>query len=61
MLQMDLKGLLWQHDSPENTPAVLHEVINEMCTGKMDLNVYVLHYSSISEVLFKQGVLLTLE
>ncbi|HEU4342387.1 MAG TPA: retropepsin-like aspartic protease [Candidatus Binatia bacterium] len=60
-LQLDLKGLFWQHDSPENTPAALHEVVNEARTGKIDLNVYILRYSSISEVLFNQGALSTLE
>jgi hypothetical protein len=61
VLQNDLKALFWQHDTPMNTPSALHEVVNEARSGKMDLNVYILRYSSISEALVKQGALSTLE
>ena len=59
--KMILKALFWQHDTPTNTPPALHEVVNEARSGKIDLNVYILRYSSISEALVKQGALSTLE
>ena len=59
--QDDLKGLYWQNDRPKNTTAALHQLINDARGGKVDLNVYILQYSTISETLVTQGALSTLD
>ena len=61
VLQNDLKALFWQHDTPTNTPSTLHEIVNEARSGKIDLNMYILRYNSISKTLVKQSALSTLE
>ena len=61
ILQADLKGLYWQHDRPKNTTAALHQLIHEAQAGSIDLNVYVLQYSTISDKLVSQGALSALD
>ena len=61
VLQADLKGLYWQHDRPKNTTAALHQLIHDAQAGTIDLNVYVLQYSTISDKLVSQGALSTLD
>src|SRR5437667_11003933 len=48
-LQSDVKKLYWPKDKPENTMAALDKLIKE--APGMDLDVYVLKYTSISEAL----------
>ena len=48
-LQSDVKKLYWPKDKPKNTMAALDKLIKE--APGMDLNVYVLKYTSISEAL----------
>ena len=60
-LQADLKGLYWQHDRPKNTIAALHQLIHDAQAGKIDLNVYVLQYTIITDALVSQGALSALD
>src|SRR5947207_10305615 len=61
VLQADLKGLYWQHDRPKNTTAALDQLIHDTQAGAIDLNVYVLQYSTISDKLVSQGALSALD
>ena len=60
-LQADLKGLYWQHDRPKNTTAALLQLIHDAQAGKIDLNVYVLQYTTITDKLVSQGALSALD
>ena len=60
-LQTDLKGLYWQHDKPKNTTAAVHQLIHDAQAGRIDLNVYVLQYTTITTSLVAQGALSTLD
>ena len=60
MLQNDLRKLYWPQDKPKNTMSALDAVVKE-AQGGMDLNVYVLKYSSISEALVAAHALSTLD
>jgi len=51
MLQNDLRKLYWPQNKPGNTMSALDGIVKEAQTGGMDLNVYVLKFSSISEAL----------
>ena len=44
-----LKDLYWQHDKPKNTTAELNKLIKDAPT--LDLNIYILKYTSITETL----------
>ena len=44
-LQSELKGLFWQHDKQKDTTASLSKLIHD--AQNMDLNVFVLKYTSI--------------
>ena len=50
-LQDELKALFWQHDKQKNTPAALNQLIRE--APEIDLNVYVLKYTAITDALIK--------
>ena len=54
-----LKDLYWQHDKPKNTTAELNKLIKDAPT--LDLNIYILKYSSITETLVAKGALSTLD
>ena len=56
-LKTKLKELYWQYDSHPESPAALNKLIAE--ASGMDLNVYILKYSAISEKLVNAGVLST--
>ena len=58
-LQKEIKELYWTYDTPSNTMAALSKLINEAST--MDLNIYVLKYTSISEALVKAHALSPLD
>jgi hypothetical protein len=60
-LQADLKGLYWQHDRLKNTTAALQQLVHDAQAGKIDLNVYVLQYTTITDVLTDQGALCALD
>jgi len=60
-LQADLKGLYLQHNRPKNTTAALHQLINDAKAGKINLNIYVLQYTTITNALVAQGALSTLD
>ena len=59
VLQTDVKKLYWPHDKPKNTMTALAELVKEAHT--LDLNVYVLKYTSISEALVTAHALSTLD
>ena len=50
-LQEELKGLFWQYDRQKDTPAALNELIHD--APNLDLNVYVLKYTSITGALVR--------
>jgi len=50
-LQDELKALFWQHDKQKNTPASLNQLIRD--APGMDLNVYILKYTAITDALIK--------
>ena len=54
-----LKDLYWQHDKPKNTTAELNKLIKDAPT--LDLNIYILKYTSITETLVAKGALSTLD
>ena len=58
-LQSELKGLFWQHDRPKDTTASLNKLIHD--AQSMDLNVFVLKYTSISQALVDKGALSPLD
>ncbi|TMC20323.1 MAG: retroviral-like aspartic protease [Chloroflexi bacterium] len=58
-LQGELKGLFWQHDQQKDTTATLNQLIRD--APRLDLNVFVLKYSSISEALVQKGALSSLD
>src|SRR5271154_6617058 len=47
----ELKKLFWEADPPRNTFPALVKLINEAKEGKMPVNVYVLNYTTITNVL----------
>ena len=58
-LQSELKSLFWQHDKQKDTTESLNKLVQEAPT--MDLNVYLLKYTSISDTLINKGALSTLD
>src|SRR5947199_8464275 len=58
-LQGELKGLFWQHDQQKDTTATLNQLIRD--APRLDLNVFVLKYYSISEALVQKGALSSLD
>jgi hypothetical protein len=54
-----LKDLYWQYDKPKNTIFALNKLVKDAPT--MDLNVYVLKYTAITETLVAKGALSTLD
>jgi len=58
-LQSELKELYWHRDNPKNTVGALHKLIKE--APNMDLNVYVLKYTSITDALIAKGALSSLD
>jgi len=60
MLQNDLRKLYWLQDKPKNTMSALDAVVKE-AQGGMDLNVYIVKYSSISKALVNAHALSTLD
>jgi len=59
LLQSDVKRLYWPHDKPRNTMAALDKLVKEAPT--MDLNVYILKYTSVSDALVAAHALSTLD
>jgi hypothetical protein len=59
VLQKELKELYWQNDTPKNSTTTLYKLIKDAPT--MDLNVYVLKYSSITDALVSKGALSSLD
>jgi hypothetical protein len=58
-LQTELKNLFWQHDKQKDTTEVLKKLTHD--APEMDLNVYLLKYASISDILVNKGALSTLD
>lgn len=52
-LKAELAKVYWQHDKPRNTMTELNELIK--IAPEMDLNVYVLKYAAITDVLVSKG------
>ena len=59
MLKKELKELFWQKDKAKNSTTELIKLVREAPT--MDLNVYILKYSSITDALIKRGAMSTLD
>jgi hypothetical protein len=58
-LQSELKSLFWQLDKQKDTTESLNKLIQD--APAMDLNVYLLKYTSISNTLVQKGALSTLD
>jgi hypothetical protein len=58
-LQKELKDLYWQNDTPKNSTTALCKLIKDAPT--MDLNIYVLKYSAITDALVSKGALSSLD
>jgi hypothetical protein len=56
-LQADPKGLYWQHNRPKNTTVALHQFIEDAKAGKININVHVVQYATITNALVAQGAL----
>ena len=52
-------GLYWQHDKLKNTMTELNQLIQS--SSALDLNIYLLHYASITEVLVAEKALSPLD
>ena len=61
VLQNDLKELYWQFDKPKNTTTALYQLIHDSQAGTIPLNVYILKYTSISNILVSKGALSSLD
>ena len=59
VLQNEVKQLYWPHDKPKNTMAALDKLVKE--APIMDLDVYVLKYTSISNALVTAHALSSLD
>ena len=55
-----MKEVFWRADSPKNTMAKLNSLINDAKMGKINTNLYVLRYTTISEALIKNNSMTTL-
>src|SRR5271163_3722264 len=51
IVQKESEKLFWEADPPRNTFPALVKLINEAKEGKMPVNVYVLNYTTITNVL----------
>ena len=58
-LQAELKELFWQYDKQRDSTASLNQLIKDAPT--LDLNIFIVRYSSISEKLVKTGALSSLD
>jgi hypothetical protein len=58
-LKKELKGFYWQHDRQRDSTATLNRLVSN--AGKMDLNVFILKYTSISKGLVAGGTLAPLD
>ena len=60
-LKANFKNLYWQRDKPGNTTVALHTLIRSAREGRIDLNVYILQYKTISNALVTAGALSSLD
>ena len=58
-LQTELKELFWQYDKQRDSTISLNQLIKD--APNLDLNIFVVRYSAISEKLFKAGALSSLD
>ena len=58
-LQTELKTLYWQYDQQKGTTTALNQLIRD--APSLDLNIFVLRYTSISAALVKAGALSALD
>jgi hypothetical protein len=58
-LQTELKELFWQYDKQWDSTASLNQLIKDAQT--LDLNIFIVRYSAISEKLVKTGALSSLD
>src|ERR1700694_4268543 len=59
VLRQELKGLFWQNDKQQDTTSALSQLVKN--AERMDLNIYVLKYTAISEKLVELGALSPLD
>jgi hypothetical protein len=57
LLQKELKELFWQADPPKNTVAALCRLIRDAKSGRMNVDMYVLKYTTITEALLKKNAI----
>ena len=57
LLQKELKELFWQADPPKNTVAALCRLISDAKSGRMNVDMYVLKYTTITEALLKKNAI----
>jgi hypothetical protein len=60
-LQSEIRELYWQHDTPTNTTTALHRLIKESQAGSLDLNVYLLKFTTITDALVRKNALSDLD
>ena len=58
-LQAELKGLFWQYDKQRDSTTSLNQLIKD--APNLDLNIFIVRYSAISEKLVKSGALFSLD
>ena len=59
VLQQELRGLFWQNDKQQDTTSALNQLVKN--AERMDLNIFVLKYTAISEKLVMFGALSPLD
>ena len=57
VLQQELKQLFWRTDPPKETTAALFKLIGDAKDGKINVDMYVLKYTSITNALLKRNSL----
>jgi hypothetical protein len=61
LLQRELKSIYWQNDTHWDSMASLKTLISNAQAGTMDLNVFIVKYSSMSGTLVERGALSILD
>jgi hypothetical protein len=60
-MQNEICKWYWQHDTPTNTTTALHRLIKESQAGNLDLNVYLLKFTTITNALDQKNTLSALD
>src|SRR5436309_1257404 len=57
VFQRELKRLFWQADPPKDTVAALFKLISDTKAGKMNVDMYVLKYMTITDALIRKNAM----